>query len=57
MDFHIVKCLECGFIYVNPIDTEYTFSSYRDPEGISLAVLFNHQSEQKNKINKWQLMY
>ena len=53
MDFHIVKCLECGFIYVNPIDTDYTFSLYRiAQEGPSAKELYYDQFEQKRQINE-----
>jgi len=53
MDFHIVKCLECGFIYVNPIDTDYTFSLYRNAEeGPCAEELHYDQFEQKRRINE-----
>jgi len=53
MDFHIVKCLECGFIYVNPIDTDYTFSLYRNAQERPCAEeLYYDQFEQKRQINE-----
>lgn len=52
MDFHIVKCLKCGFVYVNPIDLDHAFSAYPYAWGPSAEELFYDQFEQKRVINK-----
>lgn len=52
-DFSIVKCTQCGFVYVNPIDIDYTFSAYRNIEGgPAVETLYYDQYEQKREINK-----
>jgi 2-polyprenyl-3-methyl-5-hydroxy-6-metoxy-1,4-benzoquinol methylase len=56
MDFNIVKCSKCGFVYVNPIDTDYTFSVYRsDMQGPDAEQLYYDQFEQKKQINELML--